>query len=142
MKEVPERMLREFSHADQRRHVGFIAEAEAGPSERGPIVVAEARFVRCPGTDAAEFALVVAEGWRRVGLGTSLMRILLQHAGARGVERLCGDALAENEAIRRLLRSLGASPSARAERDATVRLCLDTTDGQAVSTMSASRWRS
>jgi drug/metabolite transporter (DMT)-like permease/GNAT superfamily N-acetyltransferase len=139
MKEVPERLLREFSQADQRQHVGFIAEAEAGPSEPRPILVAEARFVRCPGTDAAEFALVVAEGWRRVGLGTSLMRTLLRHAGARGVERLCGDALAENEAIRRLLRSLGAPPSRRVERDDTVRLCLDTADGQAAGTMSAGR---
>ena len=61
---------------------------------------------------------------RRVGLGCSLTRTLLHHARLTGVQRLCGDALEENEAIRRLLRSLGAYPSGGIERTGTVRLCL------------------
>jgi drug/metabolite transporter (DMT)-like permease/GNAT superfamily N-acetyltransferase len=139
MKEVPERLLREFTQPDQRGHVGFIAEARARSHAESPLLVAEARFIRCAGSDAAEFALVVADGWRRVGLGTSLMRVLLQQAGASGVRRLCGDALPDNETIRRFLRSLGGSPSGRGGRDDIVRVCLDTAERQRGDVISASR---
>jgi drug/metabolite transporter (DMT)-like permease/GNAT superfamily N-acetyltransferase len=126
MKEVPERLLREFTNPDQREHVGFIAEADAQAADEAPLVIAEARYVRCPASDRAEFALAVAEGWRRIGLGSSLTRMLLQHARVAGVKRLCGDALADNEAIQRLMRSLGAHPSGGIERTGTVRLCMRT----------------
>ena len=126
MKEVPERLLREFTEPDQREHVGFIAEAEGHAADKARLLVGEARYVRCAGSDAAEFALVVADGWRRVGLGSSLTQILLHHARLTGVRRLCGDALADNEAIREFLRLLGAYPSGRIERADTVRLCLKT----------------
>jgi drug/metabolite transporter (DMT)-like permease/RimJ/RimL family protein N-acetyltransferase len=139
MKEVPAPLLRAFTEPDQRQHVGLIAEAHAGASEQDPQLVAEARFVRNPGSDGAEFALVVAEGWRRIGLGSSLMRTLLDHAGLNGVQRLCGDALADNEATRRFLRSLGASRSDPVERHDTVRLCLDTALQRAPGATSASR---
>jgi drug/metabolite transporter (DMT)-like permease/RimJ/RimL family protein N-acetyltransferase len=139
IKEVPEPLLREFTQPDQRQHVGLIAEAQAGALEEAPQLVAEARFVRSPGSDGAEFALVVADGWRRVGLGSSLMRALLDRAGVSGVQRLCGDALADNEATRRFLRSLGAWRSGIVERHETIRLCLDTAVQRAPEATSASR---
>jgi acetyltransferase len=132
MKEVPERLLREFTKPDQREHVGFIAEADRRAADEAPLLVAEARYIRCPGSDAAEFALVVADGWRRVGVGFSLMQTLLHHARLTGVQRLCGDALADNEAIQRFMRSLGACPLDRIERTGTVRLCLNTTRSAAL----------
>lgn len=126
IKEVPEPLLREFTKPDQRQHVGYIAEADGHAADEGPLLVAEARFVRCAGSDAAEFALVVADGWRRVGLGSSLTRTLLRQARLTGVRRLCGDGLADNEAFHRFMRSLGASRSGNVERTDTVRLCLST----------------
>ena len=124
LKEVPERLLREFTEPDERGHVGFIAETDGRSANGAPLLVAEARYIRCPDSDAAEFALVVADGWRRVGLGSSLLQTLLRHARRAGVRRLCGDALEDNDAIRQFLRSRGAWPSGRSA--ATVRLCLGT----------------
>jgi drug/metabolite transporter (DMT)-like permease/GNAT superfamily N-acetyltransferase len=126
IKEVPEPLLRRFTKTDQRQHVGYIAETDGQASDEARLLVAEARFVRCAGSDAAEFALVVADGWRRVGLGSTLTRTLLQQARLTGVRRLCGDGLADNEAFHRFMRSLGASRSGRIERADTVRLCLNT----------------
>jgi len=126
IKEMPERLLREFTKPDQREHVGFIAEANGQLAGEGPLLVGEARYVRCPGSDAAEFALVVADEWRRVGLGASLTQTLLHHARLAGVQRLCGDALVDNDAMRRFMQSLGAYPLGRMERTDTVRLCLST----------------
>jgi RimJ/RimL family protein N-acetyltransferase/uncharacterized membrane protein len=137
--EVPDPLLRELTEPDQRQHVGLIAEAQAVRMQQAPQLVAEARFVRSPGSDGAEFALVVADDWRRVGLGSSLMRALLDHAGLRGVPRLCGDALADNEATRRFLRSLGAWRSGSVERHETIRLCLDTAPQRAPEATRASR---
>ena len=126
IKEVPERLLRELAQPDQREHVGFIAEAEGRAAGEVSRLVAEARFVRCPDSDAAEFAVVVADGWRRVGLGSSLIRTLLHHARLSGVQRLCGDSLGDNEALQRFMRSFGASRSGRIESAGTVRLCVST----------------
>ena len=130
IKEVPDRLLREFTQPDQREHVGFIAEAEARRAGEAPRLVAEARFVRCPDSNAAEFALVVADGWRRIGLGSSLIRALLHHARLSGVQRLCGDSLADNEALQRFMRSVGARRSGSIERPGTVRQCLSTEGAQ------------
>ncbi|HVN45681.1 MAG TPA: GNAT family N-acetyltransferase [Steroidobacteraceae bacterium] len=124
MKEVPERLLREFTQPDPHEHVGLIAEAQTGLPREPPLLVGEARFVRARGSDAAEFALVVADDWRRVGLGSSLLRALLSHARSDGVQRLCGDALVDNEVTRSFLRSLGAQRSGGVERGETIRLCL------------------
>jgi drug/metabolite transporter (DMT)-like permease len=126
MKEPPERLLRELTRLDQHEHVGFIAEADGRAADGVPLVVGEARFVRCPGSDAAEFALVVADGWRRVGLGSSLTQTLLHHARLSGVRRLCGDTLVDNATFQRFMDSLGASRSGGIERADTVRLCLTT----------------
>lgn len=126
VKELPERLLHELAEPDQHAHVGFIAEADGEAADGAALLVAEARYVRCPNSDAAEFALVVADGWRGIGLGTSLMKALVRHARLAGVRRLWGDALADNEAIRRFLSSLGARTSGAFQGTATVRLWLST----------------
>jgi acetyltransferase len=124
MKEVPERLLREFTKPARPEHVGFIAEATGRLAGAAPLLVGEARYVRCAHTDEAEFALAVADDWRGVGLGSSLMQTLLRHARQAGVQRLCGDALADNEPIHQFMRILGARSSGRSA--ATVHLCLST----------------
>jgi acetyltransferase len=68
-----------------------------------PGCIAEARHV--PDPDAAgrsEFAIAVADGWQRQGLGDELMRRLVAHATAQGVAYLFGDVLRENGGMLRL----------------------------------------
>ena len=110
IKEVPEELLHKLTEVDQRNHVAFIAEAES-VSDQPPTVVAEARYARSASSNCAELALVVSDHWRHVGLGTSIARGVLHHAALAGVRRLCGEALAENQAIRRFMLSFGARES-------------------------------
>jgi acetyltransferase len=124
VEELPESLLHAFTAVDQRNHVALVAEAGA-TAGRPAAFVAEARYVRGAGSDSAEFALVVADGWRRVGLGTSLMRNLVRRARLAGLRRLCGDALRDNEQILTFMRSLGARTIAEAQGAETLRLCLD-----------------
>jgi acetyltransferase len=65
--------------------------------------VAEARHVPDPEAPGhSEFAIAVADGWHRLGLGDELMRRLVDHANGQGIERLYGDVLRENGAMLRL----------------------------------------
>jgi acetyltransferase len=104
--ELPEHLLRDFI-AGHPAHSAFVAEINDGPVEQ-PILVAEARFIPKADSESAEFALVVADNWRRIGLGTTLTRILAQRARFSGVRRLWGDVLEDNKAMRGLAHSLGA----------------------------------
>ena len=123
--ELPEQLLRDFTTANHRAHVAFIAEFHDGAVDHPATLVAEARYVRNADSDSAEFALVVADNWRRIGLGTALTRILAQRARFSGVRRLWGDVLEDNKAMRGLAHSLGARLSRAIGRGQIVRLSLE-----------------
>ena len=123
--ELPEQVLRRFTMVDHRAHVALIAEIHCTAMDQPTTLVAEARYIRCAESETAEFALVVADNWRRLGLGTSLTRVLAQHARATGVRRLCGDVLEDNKAMRGFAHSLGARLSRGIRCAQTVRLSLE-----------------
>jgi acetyltransferase len=106
--ELSEHLLREFTMVSHFAHVAFVAEVHDGAVDPPTTLVAEARYVRSSDSESAEFALVVADNWRRIGLGTKLTRILAQRARFTGVRRLCGDVLDDNKAMRGFAHSLGA----------------------------------
>jgi len=124
LREVPESTLCEFTMTDDRTHVALVAEARSAATDKLTDLIAEARYIRGGQADSAELALVVADDWRRVGLGTLLIRALLRHACHSGVHRLCGDALAENTAIQGLVRLFGARITSHPGSN-TVQLCLE-----------------
>jgi acetyltransferase len=106
--ELSEHLLREFTMVNHRAHVAFVAEIHSSAADPPTTLVAEARYIRSADSESAEFALVVAENWRRIGLGTALTRIMAQRARFTGVRRLCGDVLEDNKAMRSFAHSLGA----------------------------------
>lgn len=108
------------SHAQ----VAIVAEVHDAAGQL-PALVAEARFVRNADSESAEFALVVADNWRGIGLGTVLTRILAQRARFTGVRRLCGDVLEDNKAMRGFAHSLGARLSRVIGYGQTLRLSLN-----------------
>ncbi len=94
-----EAALRRLVELDYRDRMALVAIDDTG---RG---VAIGRYERI-GRDA-ELAIVVDPSWRRVGLGTLLIRRLAAEAAANGFARLNATFLAENQAILGMLRSLG-----------------------------------
>lgn len=90
VKEVSPSLLRLLVETDPRSHVALLA-THAGE------VVGEARYVRQGG--GAEFALAVADGWRRRGVGKRLLQELLGYARRDGLSRLDGEMLAWNRAM-------------------------------------------
>ena len=137
LNELSEHVLRKFTMVDHRAHVAVVAEIHDAAVDQPAALIAEARYIRHADSksdadpesdadpDSAEFALVVAEKWRRIGLGTLLTRILAQHARFAGVRRLCGDVLGDNKAMRDFAHSLGARLSRGIGSAQTVRLSLE-----------------
>jgi acetyltransferase len=123
--ELSEHLLRAFTMVNHHAHVAFVAETHESAVDQPTTIVAEARYVRNADSESAELALVVADNWRRIGLGTTLTRILAQRARFAGVLRLCGDVLEDNKAMRSLAHSLGARLSREVGSLQTVRLSME-----------------
>lgn len=78
------------------------------PTGGGEVAIGEARYAAdADANDAREFALVVADPWQRIGLGTHLLRELMRLAARSGVKSLYGDTFADNVPMLELARSLG-----------------------------------
>jgi acetyltransferase len=90
VKEASPALLRQLVVADPRSHVALAA-------FDGAELVGEARYVRSG--ECGEFAIAVADGWRRRGLARRLLERLLRRARRDGLRRLEGEVLAGNAAM-------------------------------------------
>lgn len=89
------------------------------------LVGAVARLTRAPGSDSAEFAILVSHFISGQGLGQVLMLRLLEWARAHGVRRIWGDVLDENTAMIALAQSLGFERRASPDDPGLVRVTLE-----------------
>ncbi len=116
--------LRRLCQLDYSRDMALVAVAQTAT---GPQIWGVARYYLFAPTGQAEFALVVGDAHQGQGLGRHLMQRLIAVARERGVRRLWGLVLRENEPMLALLRSLGFRPAASPESDAAA-VELDLTD--------------
>src|SRR5690606_7275520 len=70
-------------------------------------VIAFVHYLRNSDGRGAEYALVVADDWQRYGLGTQLMRALIQEAKQQRLSYIDGYVLATNDGMLGLLAKLG-----------------------------------
>ena len=75
-------------------------------------IVAVARYMRRPGEETAELAVVVADEWQGRGLGRLVLRRLAGLARSRCIRAFTGTMLGDNRPMLELLRSV--SPGLRA----------------------------
>ena len=77
-----------------------------------------------PDGERGEFAIVVADGMTRQGLGRRLMRRMIDHAASRAINEIYGLVLANNEAMLDLCRHLGFRIEAVGDGAGVVRVSL------------------
>lgn len=108
---LPDGALEAMTSIDYQRHLALVAEVRTDDAADGPTgLVADARYVvDDDADDRAEFAIAVADDWQGLGLGRALLERLARHARARGLHRLDGAVLADNEPMLALLGRLGAT---------------------------------
>ena len=103
-RELPRSELARLTQIDCAREMAFIATAPApapapdGASETLGVV----RAVMDPDNIDAEFAIVVRSDLKGLGLGELLFARMIEYLESRGTERMVGDVLHENDAMRRL----------------------------------------
>lgn len=111
--------LHQMSNVDYQRQMAVVVTAQVNGTER---LVADARYCVAPDGDSAEFALVVAEGWQRLGVGAWAMTALQQAATNAGLEWLQGDVLRGNLPMLGLMQRCGFVLCPDAEDDGVVKV--------------------
>jgi len=102
VREVPLDQVIRFTSADHVSETALIAVSEATGE-----TVGVARLARFPADAKAEFAIVVQPDMKRKGLGTELMRRLIDWARAKGLREIVGEILADNVEMLNFARRLG-----------------------------------
>lgn len=96
------KMLARLTQVDYEHELALIALRASGDA-----IVGVARYMPLADGKSCEFALTVADSLHGRGLGTLLMRRLVEAARDSGFETMVGEILAGNEKMLRLARALG-----------------------------------
>ena len=120
--ELSARELRYLTEVDGVDHIALVAISATTGN-----LVAVARAVRLlDDPQTAEWAIVVADPLQGTGLGTALIRALVEEARRQGIRRFTATVAGENRAVLRLLRHitdrLEGGPISRGVREVTVSL--------------------
>lgn len=96
--------LNRLCDPDFSRDTAFVAIDAADPAER---LIGLARYVHDVDGDGAELSVAVADDWQHKGLGTLLLRHLIDTAREHGIRRLYSVDAASNYQMRKLAAHLG-----------------------------------
>jgi acetyltransferase len=100
-----ERLIR-ICFIDYDRQIALVA-VRHGPEITRPEIVAIGRLIRRHGTPDAEVAVLVSDPFQGKGVGTELVRRLLEIAPQEGIKRVVAEMLPENQAMQQVCRELG-----------------------------------
>jgi RimJ/RimL family protein N-acetyltransferase len=103
MRELPPDWARMLATVDYERRLALVAEAGAPASGE---LIAVASYEPSGDEDTAEVAFVVQDSWQGRGLGSILLRDLVQAAGARGISQFRAYVLPDNRRMLDLLERL------------------------------------
>ncbi len=104
-RELPRSELARLIQIDYAREMAFIAVQTSADGAMQTLGVV--RAISDPDNVDAEFAIVVRSDLKGSGLGRMLMKKMIDYLARRGTQRMVGDVLRENTAMRELARSLG-----------------------------------
>jgi acetyltransferase len=100
-----ERLVR-VCFTDYDREIALVAEV-ADPESGRVVIGSVGRLIRLPGTDSAEFSLIVADDHQGRGLGTQMLSRLIDVAREEGIGRVVAEILAANGSMVSICRELG-----------------------------------
>lgn len=112
-----------FMNVDFVNHVALVATID---EDGGTAIIGGGRYVVIESGEA-EIAFIVVDAYQQQGIGTILVRHIVELARAAGLKRLLADVLPENVAMLNVLGKLGLSDSRHgfASRPSDAVTCLD-----------------
>ena len=103
LKRLPQSLAARLTQIDYDREMALLAFDDGGSEILGVV-----RLSADPDNARAEFAIIVRTDRQGLGLGSLLMTRILGYGWGRGIGRIIGDVLAENDRMLDLCRSLDA----------------------------------
>jgi acetyltransferase len=100
-----ERLIR-ICFTDYAREMALVVDRR-DPEGGEHVVLAVARLSRVHGRNQAEFSMLVSDPHQHQGLGTELLRLLLEIGRDEGLERITAEVLHENRAMQRVCEKVG-----------------------------------
>jgi acetyltransferase len=91
---------------DYDREIALVAIRQVLDTKEGEII-GVGRLIRLHGVNEAEFAIVISDRFQRQGLGTQLLRLLVDIGRGEGVERIFGQILPENYGMQQVSKKVG-----------------------------------
>ena len=107
---------------DYDREMALVVERMGAEGE--PEIIAVGRLSQVPGLKEAEFSMTISDAWQRHGLGTELLRRLVQIGRDEGLERISADILADNAGMRAVAKKVGFKVSTDGEGDCRAEIWL------------------
>ena len=98
--ELSPQMVAQFTKLDYDRQMAFVAVSAVNN------VVGVSRYMISSDRQFGEFAISVSDEWKGLGLASTLMRLLMEHAADQGLQTLQGDVLRTNTPMQGLMNSL------------------------------------
>jgi acetyltransferase len=103
-----ERLVR-ICFSDYDRDLPLVAELEQ-PNDRGEReIIAVGRLSKLTNTNDGEFAILVCDPWQKQGLGSELLRMIVEIAKDEHLSRVVADILPENLEMQRVAAKTGFS---------------------------------
>jgi len=104
LQELTPEMIVRFTQIDYDREMAFVAVTESGAPVRE---LGVGRYMMNPDGHSVEFALVVADEYQGMGIGTRILKALMQAAKHKGITLFEGEVLQVNKPMLSLVKKLG-----------------------------------
>jgi len=104
---IAHQRLTRICFIDYSREMALVAEPVDPPGSGRSRIMGVGRLTRIPGDGTAEFALLIADEYQHLGLGSELLRRLLEIGRKEGIREVRADILAENLLMQRIARREG-----------------------------------
>lgn len=105
LKQLPHRDILRLLEVDYTKNMAIVI--EAAPDDEESKIVGVGRYHTDPATNYAETAFVVRDDWQGHGLGTILLKHVIDIARENGVAGFTAEVLVENRAMRHVFHKSG-----------------------------------
>ncbi len=115
--ELTQDMLIRFTQIDYDREMALVAVNEEKDKKS---IIAVARYTTLAKDDTCEYYIVVSDKWQKKGLGSQLLKRLIENAQDKGLKNMYGEILKENENMIELAKNLGFNIETQEKDDSIV----------------------